>query len=158
MSSYSAYEYGLGIKSVKWSPSSQLLAVGSYDQKVRLLNYYTWKPLMEFSFPSTIDLPDVPIFKEHDLRDSITAKGNLKNWDDLALTAKLQCTFGIAFIWGRLSHPCPLDELHEGPFTIHGTRPDATKPNPKLGIGMLEFDCSGRLLCVRNGTIAFKIQ
>lgn len=31
---YSAYENALGIKSVQWSPSSQLLAVGSYDQSV----------------------------------------------------------------------------------------------------------------------------
>lgn len=33
LSSYSAYEWSLGIKSVVWSPSSQFLAVGSYDEK-----------------------------------------------------------------------------------------------------------------------------
>jgi WD40 repeat protein len=31
---FSAYDGGLGIKSVTWSPSSQFLAIGSYDQKV----------------------------------------------------------------------------------------------------------------------------
>lgn len=31
---YSAYDSGLGIKTVRWSPSSQFLAIGSYDQKV----------------------------------------------------------------------------------------------------------------------------
>ena len=35
LSSFSAYEWSLGIKSVAWSPSSQLLAVGSFDEKVR---------------------------------------------------------------------------------------------------------------------------
>ncbi len=37
MSSYSAYEWSLGIKSVAWSPSSQFLAIGSYDEKVENL-------------------------------------------------------------------------------------------------------------------------
>ncbi len=34
LSTYSAYEWSLGVKSVTWSPSSQFLAVGSYDEKV----------------------------------------------------------------------------------------------------------------------------
>lgn len=34
LSAYSAYEWSLGIKSVAWSPSSQFLAIGSYDGKV----------------------------------------------------------------------------------------------------------------------------
>jgi len=35
LSAYCAYEWSLGVKSVAWSPSSQFLAVGSYDGKVR---------------------------------------------------------------------------------------------------------------------------
>ena len=34
LSRYSAYEFALGIKSVCWSPSSQFLAIGSFDEKV----------------------------------------------------------------------------------------------------------------------------
>ena len=34
LSTYSAYEWSLGVKSVTWSPSSQFLAIGSYDEKV----------------------------------------------------------------------------------------------------------------------------
>ena len=36
VSSYSAYDFALGIKSVTWSPSSQFLVIGSYDQSVSL--------------------------------------------------------------------------------------------------------------------------
>ena len=32
--SYSAYDNALGVKSVVWSPSSQFLSIGSYDQMV----------------------------------------------------------------------------------------------------------------------------
>jgi hypothetical protein len=37
-SQYSAYDEFLGIKSVEWSPSGQLLTIGSYDSKVILIN------------------------------------------------------------------------------------------------------------------------
>ena len=33
---YSAYQHQLGVRSVSWSPSGQLVAVGSYDNKVRV--------------------------------------------------------------------------------------------------------------------------
>lgn len=36
LTSYSAYDTGFGVKSVCWSPGSDLLAIGSYDQKVRV--------------------------------------------------------------------------------------------------------------------------
>ena len=34
LDNYTAYEIGLGIKCVEWSPESTLLTVGSYDEKV----------------------------------------------------------------------------------------------------------------------------
>lgn len=34
MATYRAYEWSLGVKSLAWSPSSQFLAIGSYDEKV----------------------------------------------------------------------------------------------------------------------------
>uniref|UniRef100_A0AAY5KIF1 WD repeat containing, antisense to TP73 n=1 Tax=Esox lucius TaxID=8010 RepID=A0AAY5KIF1_ESOLU len=54
LSTYSAYEWSLGIKSLAWSPSSQFLAIGSYDEKVRILNHITWKKLTELDHPATI--------------------------------------------------------------------------------------------------------
>eukprot|EP00073_Rattus_norvegicus_P046891 XP_017449039.1 PREDICTED: WD repeat-containing protein WRAP73 isoform X2 [Rattus norvegicus] len=57
LSAYCAYEWSLGIKSVAWSPSSQFLAIGSYDGKVRLLNHVTWKMITEFGHPAAINNP-----------------------------------------------------------------------------------------------------
>lgn len=34
LSSFRAYEWPLGVKSIAWSPSSQFLAIGSFDEKV----------------------------------------------------------------------------------------------------------------------------
>lgn len=47
---YSAYQNALGIKSVQWSPSGQLLAIGSFDQ----VCYAAW--LLQ-SKPIMVDLP-----------------------------------------------------------------------------------------------------
>ena len=66
VSSYNAYDDGLGIKRVSWSPSGQFLAIGSYDQKCRLLNYYTWKPLIEFAHPKQLTPTDIVVYKEID--------------------------------------------------------------------------------------------
>uniref|UniRef100_A0A8I5NPX8 WD repeat containing, antisense to TP73 n=1 Tax=Papio anubis TaxID=9555 RepID=A0A8I5NPX8_PAPAN len=64
LSAYSAYEWSLGIKCVAWSPSSQFLAVGSYDGKVRILNHVTWKMITEFGHPATINNPKIVVYKE----------------------------------------------------------------------------------------------
>lgn len=45
---YQAYESGLGVKSVSWSPCGQFLAIGSYDQMLRVINRLTWKAFAEF--------------------------------------------------------------------------------------------------------------
>lgn len=63
MASYIRDEPCLGIKSVRWSPSSQFLAIGSYDQKLRLLNNYTWKPSIEFAHPVSVDAVDIVNFR-----------------------------------------------------------------------------------------------
>lgn len=54
---YHAYESGLGVKSVSWSPCGQFLAVGSYDQMLRVLNHLTWKTFAEFMHLTTVRGP-----------------------------------------------------------------------------------------------------
>ena len=57
LSKYQAYESGLGVKTVSWSPCGQFLAVGSYDQMLRVLNHLTWKTFAEFLHLSTVRAP-----------------------------------------------------------------------------------------------------
>jgi hypothetical protein len=40
---YEPYNFALGIKSVKFSNNSLFLAIGSFDEKIRLLNGLTWQ-------------------------------------------------------------------------------------------------------------------
>ena len=53
------------MKTVAWSPCSQFLAVGSYDQTLRDLNHLTWKPFAGFVHVSAVQGPaNVVVFKE----------------------------------------------------------------------------------------------
>lgn len=45
------------MKSLSWSPCSQYLAVGSYDQMLRVLNHLTWKVFAEFVHLSAVRGP-----------------------------------------------------------------------------------------------------
>ena len=47
LKTFQAYQDALGIKSFSWSPSGQLIAIGSYDQGVRILNNLTWNSLTD---------------------------------------------------------------------------------------------------------------
>ncbi|PRP89130.1 WD repeat-containing protein WRAP73 [Planoprotostelium fungivorum] len=62
---YQAYEHALGIKSVQWScTTSQMLAVGSYDQKVRLLNPLTKKCMMEWNHSAPLSRANTTVYRE----------------------------------------------------------------------------------------------
>ncbi|XP_064893941.1 WD repeat-containing protein WRAP73 isoform X3 [Columba livia] len=71
LSTYRAYEWSLGIKSIAWSPSSQFLAIGSYDEKVRILNHVTWKKITEFEHPATIANTKTIVYKEVEKSPSV---------------------------------------------------------------------------------------
>lgn len=58
--------YGLGFKSTGWSPSGQLMALGTYEQDVSVLNHVTWTPLASFHHATTISGPaTVVVYTEH---------------------------------------------------------------------------------------------
>ncbi|XP_041377780.1 WD repeat-containing protein WRAP73-like [Gigantopelta aegis] len=65
---FSPYEYRLGVKSVAWSPSGQFLAVGFFDEKVRILNHITWNKIASFSHPASLKSTEIVVFKETESR------------------------------------------------------------------------------------------
>ena len=133
VSCFSAYDYGLGIKSVTWSPSSQFLVIGSYDQKVRFLNYYTWKPIIELSHPSHLLATDVKVFKEVSTLD----------FKELAVVSS----------WTHIHSSSEKIRyyLNNGPVQIPSIKADKDKPHPKIGISLLKFNADGRYLVTKNG-------
>ncbi|KAM8831088.1 WD repeat-containing protein WRAP73 [Synchiropus picturatus] len=134
LSTYSAYEWSLGIKSVTWSPSSQFLAIGSYDEKVRILNHVTWKKVTQFDHPANINgcktvykelVTPAPVSKELPLRPSAPRCSSLTKY-----------------------------EVCAQPVHISSVKPDPDRANPKIGVSSLAFSCDSHFLATKNDNMA----
>ena len=51
------------------------------------------------------------------------------------------------------AHPTT-DHLKKVPASLPVIKVDPEKPNPKLGVGLIKFNCDGRLVATRNGNLA----
>ncbi|XP_040008172.1 WD repeat-containing protein WRAP73 [Xiphias gladius] len=139
LSIYSAYEWSLGVKSVTWSPSSQFLAIGSYDEKVRILNHITWKKITQLDHPATINSTKAIVYKEVERRPAVGS-------DDLSLH---NITIGTTLFNTQSKYEiCPL------PVQIPVVKPDPDRANPKIGVSILEFSSDSRYLATKNDNMA----
>nr|XP_030736582.1 WD repeat-containing protein WRAP73 isoform X2 [Globicephala melas] len=177
LSAFCAYEWSLGIKSVAWSPSSQFLAVGSYDGKVRILNHVTWKMITEFGHPATINNPKIVVYKEAEKSPPLVlgrltfpppraAAGPLSStesewrqrshWDGhQALQwclARRSSRNGLA---GEGARPGLVrrGQVASVPVSLQTLKPAADRANPRIGIGALAFSPDNCFLATRSDSV-----
>lgn len=134
VATYSAYDDALGVKCVQWSPSSQFLAIGSYDQKVRVLNHITWKTVAEHCHSSLVDFSKVVVYTEVESR-VLPPKGK-----EVLSTGSLPNIFQSQSKY----------EATETPVTVPNVKPDPEKPNPKLGVGSVLFSPDSKYMATKN--------
>ncbi len=130
LATYSAYEHALGIKSVKWSPTSQFLAIGSFDQKLRILNHVTWKTVAEHLHLASVDSSNVVVYKE------VESKGS-----------NMKPILGVP---SSLYLSQSKYETLEPPVMVPSIKPDPEKPNPKLGVSHIAFSPDSRYVATKN--------
>nr|KJB51377.1 hypothetical protein B456_008G214300 [Gossypium raimondii] len=139
---YQAYESGLGVKSVSWSPCGQFLAVGSYDQMLRVLNHLTWKTFAEFMHLSTVRAPCcAAVFKEVDEPLQLDMSELCLDDDFMGGSDAPGGHFKVRY------------EVMEVPITFPFQKPPADKPNPKQGIGLLSWSNDSQYICTRNDSM-----
>ena len=124
LATYSAYEHALGVKTVTWAPSGQFLAIGSFDEKLRVLNHLTWRTVAEHSHPASVDRAGAVVYQE--VEDGA-----------VPLARSLPA---------RQSH----FETPPLPVAVQSSRPNPEKPNPHLGVGVASFSPDSRYLATRN--------
>jgi WD40 repeat protein len=123
---FEPYKNALGVKpqGVQWSPSSQLLAIGGFDQKARILNSLTWKPIGEYHHPVNVvpdDYPNCIVFRELEYRSTSE------------------------------SHQKTRYELEDLPVQLKPLKvTNYKKANPKIGVGMLGWSADSQYLFTRN--------
>ncbi|KAK3803640.1 hypothetical protein RRG08_023356 [Elysia crispata] len=130
---YSAYDLALGVKSLAWSPSSQFLALGSFDKKVRLLNHVTWKTVATLSHPELIEGSSAVVYKEVETRIPAAPASAVGKVATASLYAS-QSKYDVV--------PCPVK--------VPTTAPTSNKANPRLGVGLLTFSHDNKYMVTRN--------
>ncbi|PKA61140.1 hypothetical protein AXF42_Ash006036 [Apostasia shenzhenica] len=145
---YQAYESGLGVKTVTWSPCGQFLAVGSYDQTLRAINHMTWKMFAEFVHISTIRGPSsAAIFKEVDEPLQLDMS-KLSLSDDFPHNLQGNYSEDCAEGYSRVKY-----ELMDFPISLPYQKPAIDKPNPKQGTGLLSWSNDSQFVISRNDSI-----
>lgn len=141
---YQAYESGLGVKTVSWSPCGQFLAIGSYDQMLRALNRLTWKVFAEFThLPNVRGSSNAVIFKEEDEELQFDISGLCLSDDPR------ESNFGDVSE-GQLRVKYEVVEL---PISLPYQKPAVDKPNPKQGIGLMAWSSDSQYICTRDDTM-----
>ncbi|UZJ51506.1 hypothetical protein CBS101457_000826 [Exobasidium rhododendri] len=121
---------GLGIRAMRWAPNSSLLAVGGYDQAVRILESREW------SMGACLDLSKKVVAD----CEASKVMGPLTAWRE-------------PYDWKRETGGRGIVEYErvDTPFTLPSVRIDmSANSNFKTGIVWLEWNHNGSLLAVRN--------
>ncbi|KAJ7306461.1 hypothetical protein JRQ81_009815 [Phrynocephalus forsythii] len=139
LSTYCAYEWSLGVKSIAWSPSSQFLAISSYDEKVRLLNHVTWKTIAELEHPVDIVNPKIVVYKE-------VEKSPAVELEKLAFPPTKKMA-------GSLFSTKSKYEIVQPPVSLLSVKPAVDRANPKIGVRMLAFSSDNCFLATRNDNL-----
>ncbi|XP_028848400.1 WD repeat-containing protein WRAP73 isoform X2 [Denticeps clupeoides] len=135
LSTYSAYEWSLGIKTIAWSPSSQFLAISSYDEKVRILNHITWKKIAEFEHPANISSTKAVVYREVEKCPVVVS-------EDLSSS---QITVSSSLFNTQSKY-----EICQLPVQVAVLKPDPDRANPKVGVSLLAFSANSRYLATKN--------
>jgi WD40 repeat protein len=155
LSRYQAYEDALGVKTVSIASGGHLIAIGSYDEKVRLLNTTTWKPVTEFEHKAPGTEDSVCVYDEvvvrTDEQGEAESDGGKENVAQQSSGAKIRGR-------GKKEPTCgSTDGDQHTHFVsscvsqcIPNIRPDPTKPNPRMGVGLLSWSADCRYLLSRN--------
>lgn len=173
---YIAYDNALGVKTVQWSPSGSFLAVGSYDQSVRLLTNNKWSSVAELShihprrqgqtkgspvavFQWEVPADTVASFTPNDnnsirpLMEKASSIVGAKGQRRQGLSVKENGGSGV--IKKNAAKTAPDEKMvfvTMLPDVIPVEQPDAVRPELHQGVGLLAWCASSRFLASRCDT------
>ena len=120
---YTAYSNALGVKTVRWSPSSQILGIGSYDETARLLNNLTWGEISKHPHPAEVNDKRVVLYREVESQE---------------LTDKIEAFPST----GGLHASCSKYAIQDLPYSIDSLKPDPEKCVNFVWLGSVQTSSS----------------
>ncbi|PNW73649.1 hypothetical protein CHLRE_13g567150v5 [Chlamydomonas reinhardtii] len=140
---------GLGVKCVSWSPAGELLAVGGYDGRLRLLNGATWTPLLEAAHPGRVAAPAGLVVYREELSEprqqqpasaGATPTSGVRPAPGPRSSAATAAAAAAADPNARTHYA--IDDL---PAAVPGGKPALDAPGPpRLGVGRCVWSADGR--------------
>ncbi|CAM9190897.1 unnamed protein product [Discosporangium mesarthrocarpum] len=146
-----------------------LFAIGSYDQCVRLVSPITWQPVavLRHTHPrNQLGQANVACYREVPMGEEdnpSTLEQPKEDWAAPSHTSSLSLLVGGSGGGGRTkratggkkkpqisSHGIEVKYVGSLPSVIPSEKPDPTRPNPRLGVGLLSWSTDGRYLATRN--------
>ncbi|KAI8091051.1 uncharacterized protein B0P05DRAFT_528559 [Gilbertella persicaria] len=124
---YSGYQFGLGIKTVIWSPNNQLIAIGNYDETIHVLSALSF------------DLVDK---LEHSA--SIAVHSNITPIEEIEAANPAKISLGHVDTDYHILVP---------PLKIPIRRPEYNEPNPKTGISSCQFSPDSQYLFSKSDSM-----
>ena len=120
LAKYSAYENALGIKSFAFSPRSGNIAIGSYDESVRILSQTSWKCIADLVHTQTVSPQHAHLYYE------VIVNGN-----DVSGSTAYQL-------------------VTQTRSRLKSVTPDITKPFPRIGVGSLLWSYDDAFIATKN--------
>lgn len=131
---YSAYQYQLAIRKVRFSPSGKLMAVASFDNEIRIFSCLEWTLVNQIDH-----------FHSLHEGDPLSCRSVIYQEDELPLDdvdARLALELG-----GIIIQQSKYRTVNERPLFLDFTKTDPKKGgNLKVGVSSMEFSKCGRYL------------
>ena len=130
---YSADACALGIKVTSWSPNGRFIAIGSYDDRLRVLDDLNWQPQMNEDYPSVV------------LREFDAAAGRFGKFAIYSEVEKDSAAGpGSNQLVSRSVY-----EIVSPPFSLR--KPAPPPSHSKIGVNLLCWDPEGDLIASVSG-------
>ncbi|POM78250.1 YVTN repeat-like/Quino protein amine dehydrogenase [Phytophthora palmivora] len=167
LTKYQAYENALGLKSMTWSASGQFLALGSYDDHLRVLSHINWKPVADFDHES------IAITKSYANQAAIEYEENFADGDVMdrpqgkrvavtrrsssILSNSLQAATAAAQASGGRKARDICFVTREPPFSVRTIASDPLTENPKIGISRVMWSADSAFIATKSDQMPYNV-
>ncbi|DAZ96823.1 TPA: hypothetical protein N0F65_007084 [Lagenidium giganteum] len=157
LAKYQAYENALGLKSMAWSSSGQFIALGSYDDHLRVLSHLNWKPMVELDHTTIATKlgrsnQHAVEYEEHYADEPVIDRPHGKRIpiSQRSVTSSASAVSAAQKAAGRKQHRDICFVVREPPFSVLTVPSDPLRENPKLGISRVLWSPDSAFLATKS--------
>ncbi|CAH0522608.1 unnamed protein product [Peronospora belbahrii] len=167
LAKFQAYQNALGLKTIAWSASGQFLALGSYDEHLRILSHIGWKPIADFDHTSiaitSTNTNQAAIEYEENFADAnvmdrpqgrrvaVTQHGSS------LLSNSLQAASAAAQAAGGKKYRAICFVRRDPPFSVRALTSDPLVENPKIGISRVAWSPDSAFIATKSDQMPYNV-